>query len=1025
MKRKLCSVLLALCMVLTLLPVSAMAEDGAPAEAEPEYVAQIGNQGYATLAEAVEKANDGDTITLLSDTTVSTPIVINKTLTLNLNNKIVTVSCKCAFQIRADGTNTGGSLTIDGNGTINGNANNGVFYLRGCETSSDSKSAYLRIGENVEVTNAPYAIWIDPVDPKDSSKYISYNVTVDVYGKVTGTEPVYVSGNIRANEGNIPTINIHSSASFTMNVELYLAGYAKTTIDEGATLTNTSGNVVTIAAGELVVNGGTFTGGTTLGKELGTGGAINTDTSSAIFVKQHSTNLDTKVTINGGTFKAAVPFYQATGAGGASAQPDKVQLTINGGNFESNATVDGGIAVKSNDKANFISGGTFSDLSALDYLASGASVTVKLAADTTKDVTIPAGATVTLDLNGKTLTNVSGHTITNNGNLTVTGNGTVQNNANERQTVYNNPGAVATLNGGHYEKPNTHGYVILNHGTMTANSGVSLSIWSDTHSSLFENGWYATKDNTTKNNPSLTINGGTYNGGLNTIKNDDDAVLTINGGTFTNYTQAAFQNHGTAAVNGGTFTADSLYSIDNCGCDATHDPGKLTITNGTFTGTLYVRSQFSDVRISGGTFTGDIVKTGGSLSLTGGTYSVNPTAYVADTHIARKDGDTKFVVVEKANLTAGVYTSDPSSALAPGYVSYKNSDNSTYTVYYPVPVTPGNTSSTTTTNPDGSTTTTTTDKATGTVTETTKNPDGSTTTVETKKDGSVTETNKTAGGSVGTVKTDANGNSEISASISAADVNAAAKKNEPVAAPVSVAPAASSAAAPVIKLSVPASAGEVSVVIPVVNAQQGTVAIKVNPDGTEEIIKTSVVTKDGLVLGVKGSMQIKVINNSKNFADTVGHWAESDVDFVSARELFTGTAPQTFSPESATTRGMVVTVLARLAGESTDGGANWYDKGCAWAVTNGVSDGTDPNGTVTREQLAAMLYRYFGSPAVSGSLSFADASSVSEYAHDAMQWCVNNGIINGMDGLLNPQGQATRAQVSAMFARYIHLAATK
>ena len=289
----------------------------------------------------------------------------------------------------------------------------------------------------------------------------------------------------------------------------------------------------------------------------------------------------------------------------------------------------------------------------------------------------------------------------------------------------------------------------------------------------------------------------------------------------------------------------------------------------------------------------------------------------------------------------------------------------------------------------------------------------------------MTETNKTANGSVGTVKTDANGNTEISASISAADVNAAAKKNEPVAAPVSVAPAASPAAAPVIKLSVPASAGEVSVVIPVTNAQQGTVAIKVNPDGTEEIIKTSVVTKDSVVLGVKGSTQIKIVNNDKAFSDTVGHWAESDVDFVSARELFTGTAPQTFSPEAATTRGMVVTVLARLAGESTDGGANWYDKGCAWAVTNGVSDGTDPNGTVTREQLAAMLYRYFGSPAVSGSLSFADASSVSEYAHDAMQWCVNNGIINGMDGLLNPQGQATRAQVSAMFARYIRLMATK
>ena len=394
----------------------------------------------------------------------------------------------------------------------------------------------------------------------------------------------------------------------------------------------------------------------------------------------------------------------------------------------------------------------------------------------------------------------------------------------------------------------------------------------------------------------------------------------------------------------------------------------------------------------------------GKVAVSGGIFTVNPTAYVADTHIARKDGDAQYTVVAKSNLTSGVYTSDPSSALAPGYVSYKNSDD-TYTVYYPVPVIPNNNSSSTTTkNPDGSTTTTTTDKATGAVTETTT----------------------TANGSVGTVKTAANGSTEISASISAADVKAAEQKNAPVIAPITVTPAASSAAAPIIKLNVPANAGEVAVAIPVVNAKQGTVAVRVNPDGTEEIIKTAVVTENGLVLGVKGSMQIKVINNSKNFADTVGHWAASDVDFVSARELFNGTAPALFSPEASMTRGMVVTVIARLAGENTDGGANWYDKGCAWAVANGVSDGTDPNGSITREQLAAMLYRYCGSPAASGSLStYADAASVSAFASDAMQWCVNNGIINGMDGLLNPQGQATRAQVSAMFARYIRLAAAK
>lgn len=993
MKRKLCSVLLALCMVLTLLPVSALADVGTPAEApagesaptEPPVetkVAKVGDQEYATLAKAVEAAESGATITLLNDVALDSTLTLDKNLILDLNGHVI-----------SNGNNLGTNYLVKvANGaevSIIGNKENSS--INDTRTNSTGKITAICVFGNLTVDGAELTI---------SRGVNGIAIKVDESGANKLGKLTVKSGKISSTQA--------------------IQNWGITTIDGGTFTGDVGSHAYSNIGGDLTINDGIFNGPVY---------------SAQLKYNASWPTAQAKAKIVNGTFNGVVAEYYDDGTNGL--QP-----------VERSDKPAGDVNCKVT-----ISGGTFSDLSALDYLADGANVTVKLAADTTKDVTIPAGANVTLDLNGHKLTNVSGHTITNNGNLTVTGSGTVDNITHAKAALYNNTGATATLNGGTFDRsheagsaPKVNGgnsyYTLKNFGTMTINAGVTVQQdgtanggTAGKYSSLIANGW---QNASTAGQPNkepavpeggavLTINGGSFKGGLNTIKNDDDAVLTINGGTFTNYTQAAFQNHGTAAVNGGTFTADSLYSIDNCGCDATHDPGKLTITNGTFTGTLYVRSQFSDVSISGGTFTGNITKTGGSLSLTGGTYSVNPTAYVADTHIARKDGDTQFTVVAKANLTAGVYTSDPSSALAPGYVSYKNSD-STYTVYYPVPVTPGNnnnSSSTTTKNPDGSTTTTTTDKTTGTVTETTKNPDGSTTTVETKKDGSVTETNKTAGGSVGTVKTDANGNTEISANISAADVNAAAKKNEPVAAPVSVAPAASPAAAPVIKLSVPASAGEVSVVIPVTNAQQGTVAIKVNPDGTEEIIKTSVVTKDGVVLGVKGSTQIKIVNNDKDFSDTVGHWAESDVDFVSARELFTGTAPQTFSPESATTRGMVVTVLARLAGESTDGGANWYDKGCAWAVTNGVSDGTDPNGTVTREQLAAMLYRYFGSPAVSGSLSFADASSVSEYAHDAMQWCVNNGIINGMDGLLNPQGQATRAQVSAMFARYIRLMSTK
>lgn len=1008
MKRKLCSVLLALCMVLTLLPVSAMADVGTPAEAPAgestpteapaaSNVAKIGDKEYATLAKAVEAAESGATITLLSDVTASTTIPAGKTITLDLNSKTLKAQTQ-VFDVY-------GNLTIK-NGKV--------------EVTDDAEAAAIWLNKTAKLTIESDAIVSVPTSNFAIAFYSDCTAAeLTVKGTLKGGNGLTVNGNI-ANPGNKVTVDGATIESEGHGI--YQAGVSDIVV-KNANITGST--AIEVRAGSMTIESGTFTA-TAAEYTCNPNGNGTTTEGAALAIAQHTTKKDISVTVNGGTFKGIKALNESNPQNNDPAP--QVDLKVVGGTFN------GDVSITDNGNTS-ITGGTFSDLSALGYLADGAKVTVKLAANTTKDVTIPAGTTVTLDLNGYKLTNASQDTIINNGTLTVIdslGGGKVDNTTHGKAAIYNK--GTVTLNAGTFErsaeagvdKDNNGGnsfYTILNHGKMTVASGVTVNN-NGHYSSLFENGYYDYKNKDGIANPELTINGGTFDGGLNTIKNDDDAVLTINGGTFTNYTQAAFQNHGTATVNGGTFTADSWYSIDNCGCDATHDPGKLTITNGTFTGTLYVRSQFSDVSISGGTFTGNITKTGGSLSLTGGTYSVNPTAYVADTHIARKDGDAQYTVVAKSNLTAGVYTSNPADFLAPGYVSYKNSDD-TYTVYYPVPVTPGNTSSSTTKNPDGSTTTTTTDKTTGTVTETTKNPDGSTTTVETKKDGSVTETNKTANGSVGTVKSDANGNTEISANISAADVSAAAKKNEPVAAPVSVAPAASPAAAPVIKLSVPASAGEVSVVIPVTNAQQGTVAIKVNPDGTEEIIKTSVVTKDGVVLGVKGSTQIKIVNNDKDFSDTVGHWAESDVDFVSARELFTGTAPQTFSPESATTRGMVVTVLARLAGESTDGGANWYDKGCAWAVTNGVSDGTDPNGTVTREQLAAMLYRYFGSPAVSGSLSFADASSVSEYAHDAMQWCVNNGIINGMDGLLNPQGQATRAQVSAMFARYIHLAATK
>ena len=119
-------------------------------------------------------------------------------------------------------------------------------------------------------------------------------------------------------------------------------------------------------------------------------------------------------------------------------------------------------------------------------------------------------------------------------------------------------------------------------------------------------------------------------------------------------------------------------------------------------------------------------------------------------------------------------------------------------------------------------------------------------------------------------------------------------------------------------------------------------------------------------------------------------------------------------------RAMIVTVLARLEGVDTATGSTWYEAGRQWAMEQGISDGSNMEGNLTREQIATMLYRYAGSPAVSGTITgFTDGDSVSSWATDAMIWAVDNGIIVGSNGSINAQGLTTRAQVAAMLKRFL------
>ena len=152
-------------------------------------------------------------------------------------------------------------------------------------------------------------------------------------------------------------------------------------------------------------------------------------------------------------------------------------------------------------------------------------------------------------------------------------------------------------------------------------------------------------------------------------------------------------------------------------------------------------------------------------------------------------------------------------------------------------------------------------------------------------------------------------------------------------------------------------------------------------------------------------------------------WFASAVQYVTSNSLMNGTSTTAFSPNATMSRGMLMTGLARYAGESTEGGTVWYEKGMNWAKNKGISDGSAPNRNITREQLAAMLYRYAGEPDGAADLSaYTDAGSVSAYAEKAVQWCVKNGILTGKtSSTLAPKATATRAECAAMLQRFASL----
>lgn len=328
-----------------------------------------------------------------------------------------------------------------------------------------------------------------------------------------------------------------------------------------------------------------------------------------------------------------------------------------------------------------------------------------------------------------------------------------------------------------------------------------------------------------------------------------------------------------------------------------------------------------------------------------------------------------------------------------------------------VPTTP----STDTTTPDGSTTTTTTNPSTGTVTETTTKADGSTTIVETKKDGTVTTTEKTPEGSVSTEETRKDGTTVKTETV--AGGNTTAEIN---------------------------AKGETSAVIPVPDTDKVLLVIVTDEEGNTQYITDPEVKDGGVEVTTNGNATVEVKNGEKNEFDDVhpvSHWSQESIDFVNALGIMNGTSKKTFAPDENLTRGMLVAILYRVAGEPEtlnksipfgDVSADqYYADAVIWAAQNGIVTGITenefaPDTDITREQVAVIIYRYaeyMGLDIAVGEgseSSFDDSDKVADYAVKAIQYMVGTGLLKGKtDTTINPNDTTTRAEIATIFERFI------
>ncbi|MBM6878500.1 S-layer homology domain-containing protein [Anaerotignum lactatifermentans] len=926
--------------------------------------------GYETLANAVVAANraEGEVVLdLLEDTTVDISTAANNYGALDITK----------------------SMTINGNG----------HKITATGTSASSVHVLNIMAKNVAVND----LVIDG-DGLTQHGVQSYNTTGTKIKNVTSKNNKGYGLVVNSSEVTVDGLTTENNGWGGVNVDKRTgtAVDAKLTFNEG---TIAEKNAVYVENAASDISGAVITGGTFHG-------AVHKVENAELTVKGGTIVLSED--INYDTMLTALPLASGNAF---TVDLDGHTITIDNGSKGRRLFVSGDLTLKSSKEG----GKVVSDKNAVVDILAGGSFTVG------KNVSIESTASAGILLKANTKLTVDGATIKGL-YYGIVGNGTEDN-------------TQITINSGYIEGVEAEGSpddavaiyhpqlgdLTINGGTIVSASGVQYcgagrvtitggKIIAQADYTEFPSKTAAEGDGTAIDGAALSLisRGGGYQ------DNDDKIHVTITGGTLTSKNNSAI----------------SVYRLEKSGDKwITNDSTELT-------------SYLGSLRIANGVFKGSEAKGAleidgvakDAVTVTGGTFSSDPSAYVASGYRVKTDGTNFYVSKKSSSSSSSDSSTGGSSSGSTGTTTEttENKDGSTTTTV----TKPDGTKTETTENKDGSTVTVVT-KPDGTKTETTENKDGSkvevtetkdgtVTTTETDKEGNKTETVETKDGAVTTtveqvdgttskVTVDADGVTKTEVSVS----EEAAKENEVVALPIpSVRAEKDASDATAVEIEVKGDEAT-KVEIPVKNMTAGTVAVVVDESGRETVVKTSLVGENGIVLTVEGNMTVKIVDNSKEFNDVAdSYWGSDAVQFAASRELFAGTGEKAFTPDGTMTRAMVWTVLARLDGMATGSGANWYEAGRTWAVANGISDGTNLDGAVSREQLASMLYRYAQmkgyNTSVQADLSgYTDASNVSGYAVTAMQWANAAGVVNGTSNVTLDAGKdSTRAQVATMLMNF-------